>query len=123
MKLAGFGTVVVALAMLGPGAVAGGGRTGLHGYVTKGPITPVCYENRPCEGPAAGVTLTFTRGDGTKARTQTRADGFYRVVLPAGRYSVKTSARSPNPVPVPARVRVRAGSDVRIDFFVDTGIQ
>ena len=123
MKLTPLAVPVVALAMLAPGAMAGRAQTGLHGYVTKGPITPICYENRPCEGPAAGVTLTFTSADGTKVRTQTRASGFYRVVLPAGRYSVKTSARSPNPVPVPARVRVRAGSDVRVDFFIDTGIQ
>jgi hypothetical protein len=98
-------------------------QSGLHGYVEKGPITPVCYADRPCSGPAAGVTLSFRRtADGPVTRTKTRANGFYRVALPAGVYLVTTDARFDR-TPAPRKARVRAGRDDRLDFFLDTGIQ
>lgn len=118
------GTAVTAVVLL-PFAAGPGGATrptGLHGFVRIGPITPICYEGRPCDGPAAGVLLTFTRADGTSVRVKTRETGFYRIRVPAGRYSVKASRGHP-PYPYPRNVRVRAGYDDRLDFFIDTGIQ
>ena len=105
------------------GSAAPAAPTGLHGFVTRGLITPVCYEDVPCVERAAGVTLTFTRADGTRVRAVTRATGFYRVALPVGgRYSVKATGGRVATL-TPARVRARRGLDARLDFYIDTGIQ
>lgn len=83
---------------------------------------PVCFEGIPCDGPAAGVVLTFIRGDGRIGKVTTRETGFYRIRLPAGRYSVRAN-KGFTPFPQPDKVRVRAGHDDRLDFYIDTGIQ
>ena len=118
------GSAVIAVALLPLAASPGGATrpTGLHGFVRIGPLTPVCYENVPCDGPAAGVLMTFTRADGKIVRVKTRETGFYRIRVPAGRYSVRASRGHP-PFPYPRNVRVRAGHDDRLDFYIDTGIQ
>ena len=113
-------TVVLLPLWAGPGAATR--PTGLHGFVRMGPITPICYAGRPCDGPAAGVVMTFTRADGTFVRVKTRETGFYRIRLRAGRYSVKASRGHP-PFPYPRNVKVRLGHDDRLDFYIDTGIQ
>jgi hypothetical protein len=100
-------------------------ETRLHGYVTKGLLTPICRSDEPCTGPADAATLAFTRVD-TRAvsRTVTRSTGFYRLAVAPGRYDV--SIRGPGlgqALLTPRRVRVVAGIDGRIDFYVDTGIQ
>jgi hypothetical protein len=113
---------VLALGSLVGAASASPLRTGLHGYVEKGPITPVCRSDIPCSGPAVGVMLTFTRADGTSVRVKTGARGYYRVVLRGAIYRVTTDYRRDRN-PFPARIKVRAGHDDRLDFFLDTGIQ
>lgn len=97
--------------------------TGLYGAVHRGPITPVCRVDEPCDEPA-NVTLVFTRLGRTIARVHTRPDGSYRIRLRPGRYSVRTTStsvfeRRPNPASATVpRVGYR-----RINFFVDTGIR
>lgn len=113
--------LAAAVAFVGA-ATASPVRTGLHGYVTRGPVTPVCRSDIPCEGPAAGITLTFTHSDGTRHRTKTGPKGFYRIALSAGVYRV-ASNYARDRFPYPAKIRVRAGHDDRLDFFLDTGIQ
>jgi hypothetical protein len=94
----------------------------LHGTVTRGPITPVCQEGVPCDGPAAKVTLFFTRA-GIRTSTTTDAQGHYRLKLKAGLYVVRTNQKVFGHTPKPDTVRVLAGRDRRVDFFVDTGIR
>jgi hypothetical protein len=94
----------------------------LHGTVMRGPITPVCREGVPCDGPAAHVTLFFTRA-GTRTSTSTDAQGHYRLKLKAGVYSVRTNQKVFGRTPKPDTVRVFASRDRRVDFFVDTGIR
>lgn len=96
-------------------------ETGLHGFVRKSPIAPICRTDA-CDGPAAGVTLVFTRSDGARVRTVTRKTGFYRVLLPAGRYAVAAAVGRPLDFMEKA-VRVVARHDGRVDFHIDTGIQ
>lgn len=110
--------------LLASSAVASRSSTGLHGFVLRGPIKPVCRTDEPCKGPAAGARVTFTSDGGAVFSTLTRATGFYRITVPPGAYAVRVrGTRTGRGIPTPRRVRVRAGADGRVDFFVDTGIQ
>lgn len=94
----------------------------VHGTVTRGPLMPVCQVGKPCDGPAAHVTLFFTRL-GRTASTVTDANGRYRIRLRAGTYGVRTNQRPFGTTPKPATVRVVGGRDTRADLFIDTGIR
>jgi hypothetical protein len=95
--------------------------SGLYGTVRRGPITPVCQVNVPCDAPAAWITLTFTRGAVRKS-TRTDGGGNYRIALGPGIYSVRTSSTQFGQ-PRPAEVHVRVGHFDRIAFTIDTGIR
>jgi hypothetical protein len=97
-------------------------HSGLFGVVMRGPITPVCRIGVPCDAPAAKIILTFRR-PGLVRTTRTDEQGRYRIVLPAGVYLVRTSARPFGRVPRPANVHVRSGHLDKIDFTIDTGIR
>jgi hypothetical protein len=116
--------VLVPLAAAAACAAANGttAHSGLRGTVTKGPLMPVCREGVPCDGPAAGLTLVFSRNGVAVGRTTTRQDGSYRLALRPGRYAVRAVPRGLVP-PEPNAVTVVADRFRRIDFFVDTGIR
>ena len=98
--------------------------SGLHGTVSRGPITPVCRVGVPCSAPAVGAVLVFSRRGQAVARVRTGVGGRYSVHLEPGYYTVAIS-----PVPHigfglrPTRVHVAAGVDAHLDFSVDTGIR
>jgi hypothetical protein len=119
--------VALSVAAVAGFAVSGAGgsvpRSGLYGVVTRGPITPVCREGVPCNGPAVGVTLRFLRAGREVARTRTGPQGRYRIALERGTYAVRTLQKMFGRVPAPARVVVERGRFRRIDFFIDTGIR
>lgn len=110
---------LVSLALLAAGAAqATTVRSGLYGDVTRGPISPVCVAEQPCDEPAAGAVLVFSRNGVEVARIKVRADGSYRIRLAAGYYAVRSGRRIE-----PAKVRVRAWRMTRVDFAIDTGIR
>jgi hypothetical protein len=113
------------IALLGAGsAQATGVRSGLHGIVTRGPISPVCVAEQPCDEPAPNVTLVFSRNGRVVGRAVTNGDGRYRVRLPAGPYSVRRAgAVTIDRRLEPDHARVRPGRFVRVDFSIDTGIR
>jgi hypothetical protein len=113
--------LLVTATIAAAGASAAVGPSGLHGVVRRGPISPVCRDNVPCDAPAAGVVLTFRRA-GVARTARTDANGRYRIALAAGIYSLESSGRQLGQ-PSPAKVRVRAGRFDRIDFMIDTGIR
>jgi|SRR5437762_9335374 len=94
----------------------------LHGVVMRGPTMPVCMVGKPCDAPAAHVTLRFAGPE--KATTTTDANGRYRIKLRPGVYTVTVA-----PKPAigrglePRTVRVRASLDLRANFHLDTGIR
>jgi hypothetical protein len=119
----GAALALLAAAATGAGpAAASASASGLHGTVTRGPITPVCRVGVPCDAPASRLLLTFS-GAGVVRRALTDAHGRYRIVLPAGAFSVRTSARPFGQTPRPASVRVLQGREGRVDFTIDTGIR
>jgi len=106
------------------GAPATTARGTLTGTVTRGPITPVCAIEQPCDEPAVNVTLLFTRNGTVVGRTVTDTGGHYRIRLPAGGYAV----RRPSTTTIdrklePNRVWVASARTRRIDFSIDTGIR
>ena len=54
-------------------------RGALAGVVMRGPIVPVCAVEQPCDEPARGVTLLFSRGDRVVGRVVTDDEGRYRL--------------------------------------------
>jgi hypothetical protein len=118
----GTSLVVLAAAVACGSATGSGLHTGLYGHVTRGPLTPVCTDAAPCDGPARDMLLVFSHNGAVVARTRTRDDGSYRVALTPGRYTVRAgpatfSGAQPSGASVP-----RTGFR-RVDFFVDTGIR
>jgi hypothetical protein len=106
------------------GAQATPQRGTLTGTVTRGPITPVCALEQPCDEPAVHQALLFVRNGATAARVLTDGNGHYRLRLVAGLYAVRRpSAASLDRKIAPNRVRVIAGRTTRIDFSIDTGIR
>jgi hypothetical protein len=106
------------------GAAASSGVTsGLRGVVMRSPTKPICGEAEPCEEPAAGVVLRFSKGGRLVARVTTGRAGGYRVKLRPGRYVVTTPNRGPGTGLTPRFVRVPTGRVARVDFHLDTGLQ
>ena len=112
---------LVSAALLACGTAAGSGTSGLRGTFTIGPLTPVCSNTQPCDGPARHATLAFTR-NGKTVRTRTDDHGVYRVTLAPGWYAVRTSVGIAH-VPDPSRVRVVGGRYRLVRFSADTGIR
>jgi hypothetical protein len=105
-------------------ATSVGVKSGLRGVVMRGPIRPVCGVNDPCDAPASGVLLRFSRAGVVVARATTGSAGGYRVKLRAGRYVVTTSSTPRVGTGVtPSVVRVPRGRVAHVDFHIDTGIQ
>ena len=98
-------------------------RTGAGGVLYRGPITPVCRVGTPCDAPAPGVTLIFTRA-GHAFRVRTGAGGHFSIPLRPGLYAVRV-------VPVatigsglsPRSIRVPFGGWARVRLMLDTGIR
>ena len=93
----------------------------LFGTVLRSPATPVCQAEQPCSAPAAGMTLTFTRGSVVKT-VVTSSKGAYRIRLAPGVYAVHI-ARNRIARVSPLTVTVRSGVLVRRNFVIDTGIR
>lgn len=120
----------VGLALLGALALgcgsAGSATTasGLKGRVMRGPIQPVCRVNEPCDEPARNTKLHFYRSGKLLKSATTNQQGWYRILLRPGQYTVRTNRPSRlEKVPDPARVRVPTGRVKRVDFQIDTGIR
>ena len=67
------GLAVLGTLVLGCGSAGGGTATGgLKGRVMRGPTMPVCRVGVPCEEPARGVKLIFTRSGKVIGRASCR---------------------------------------------------
>ena len=115
-------TVLTALA-LGYGSAGGGTATGLKGKVMRGPTQPVCRIGEPCEEPARGVRLVFSRSGKVVARATTNQKGWYRVTLRPGRYAVTTQNPRVGKNLTPKSATVAKDRVKRVDFDIDTGIR
>ena len=97
--------------------------SGLFGTVVLSPSMPVCRVGEPCTAPAAGVTLTFSRGGTAVKSVVTTSTGHYRVVLTPGVYTVRPGSKSKLARLAPTTVTVTYGIARRRNFTIDTGIR
>jgi hypothetical protein len=118
-----FGLAVLVTFALGCGSAGGGTATGLKGKVMRGPTKPVCRVNEPCEEPARGIKLIFSRGGKVVARATTNQKGWYHVTLRSGRYAVSTDKPSIGKSLSPRQATVPKDRVKRVDFDIDTGIR
>jgi len=106
-------------------AAAGAADRGTIAVVaTRGPITPVCAVEVPCDGPAAGVRLVVRRSCVVVRRAVTDPQGRARIALLPGRYVVTASYGAVlRPRVESAAVQVRTGRTSLVRFAFDTGIR
>ena len=98
--------------------------TGLTGVAVRGPITPVCQIQVPCDAP---FSAAFTVDQNGRRITAFRsdADGRFTVMLPSGAYRIVPEAAAPimSPLSQAKMVEVLPGglTEIRLEF--DTGIR
>ena len=86
-------------------------------------ITPVCRVGTPCDAPAPGVTLIFTRA-GHAFRVRTGAGGHFSIALRPGLYAVRVvPAATIGSGLSPRSIRVPFGGWARVRLMLDTGIR
>jgi hypothetical protein len=89
--------LVALLACRGPGDlstvldVTGNGTTGLEGTVTRGPVTPVCQINVPCDAPFKW-SFQVVIGSLVVAHFSSDSVGHYRVPLVPGAYAIRADS-------------------------------
>ena len=102
---------------------AAAGSSGIGGVLYRGPVTPVCRVGVPCDAPAPGVTLVFTRA-GHAYRVRTGQGGRFSIALRPGIYAARIV-----PTPrigsglTPRTIRVPVAGWARVRLTVDTGIR
>jgi hypothetical protein len=99
--------------------------TGLTGVVTRGPVTPVCRVDVPCDAPFS-ATFNVERAGRRVAQFQSDASGQFTVFLQPGGYTVVPNADAPIIAPTSQVKSVTVGDTgtltvVRLMF--DTGIR
>lgn len=104
-----------------PGPPLPASGTGLIGYVSRGPVSPVCRVSMPCFRPAQ-VTLRFGRRLAVAVRVSTRPTGGYRVALKPGIYTVSVAGTGRLGRLRPSTVTVPASGWKRVNFVLSTGI-
>lgn len=96
----------------------------VRGSLMRGPVTPVCVEGRPCDAPAPGVVLVFSRSGQDVRRLTTGVAGRFAIRLEPGTYAVRALRK---PVVggglTPARFRVPSSGVVSLRLHLDTGIR
>ena len=97
--------------------------SGVHGYAMLLNARPVCVEGRPCERPAIGLLLRFSREGRVVGRGLTDRAGYYTVQLPRGVYTVSIAPAYMGRGIAPRTVRVPAGTRTRVDFAIDMRLQ
>lgn len=98
--------------------------TGLTGTVQRGPVTPVCQVNEPCDAPFA-ASFEVRRNGRRVATFASDAEGRFTVALPPGTYLIVPSATAPlmNPSAQTKSVEVGPEGLTSVQLSFDTGIR
>jgi hypothetical protein len=105
-------------------AVTGTLRTQLSGIVLRGPVTPVCQVQVPCDAPF-GAGFTVREGARVVTAFRSNAQGQFQVALLPGTYVVVPDPDAPLMSPGTQLKTVVVGHDsvTRIELDFDTGIR
>lgn len=98
--------------------------SGLTGTVLRGPITPVCQIQVPCDAPFS-ADFSVERNGEVVSRFRSDQDGRFTVMLEPGAYRVVPAANAPIifPASQAKTVDVFAGRLTEIRLTFDTGIR
>ena len=99
--------------------------SGVEGTVRIGPMCPVVQAGSECpDAPLAAALLVEDEDGRTVARSESSADGSFRIPLPPGRYRlVPQPGENRMPWASPLEFTVAAGERVRLDVQYDSGIR
>lgn len=123
-KLTKTGVLVAAIGAMSCGPTTPSPTTGLTGTVTRGPITPVCRIDQPCDAPfSAGFTVQ--RGTERVAEFHSDAAGQFTVMLDPGMYRIVPNADAPlmSPASQVKPVTVASVGLTTVHLTFDTGIR
>ena len=98
--------------------------TGLTGTVVRGPITPVCRVEVPCDAPFS-ADFSIEQNEKVVSRFRSDQDGKFTVMLERGVYRVVPAADAPIifPASQAKTVTVLANGLTEIRLTFDTGIR
>ncbi len=98
--------------------------TGLQGQVIRGPITPVCKENEPCDAPFSAV-FRVLKDNREVSDFQSNNNGEFTVALDPGVYIIVPDSSAPLMAPQQQRkeVEVQPEGITQVTFHFDTGIR
>jgi hypothetical protein len=122
VRLSAIGLAVLMTAFTSSGAAGASHVAGLRGIVMQESTEPICRSD-PCEEPARGILLAFTRDGKVAAQVKTTSSGTYSVRLKPGPYTVRVPRQRVGTGLSPRVVRVPRGRIVRVDFHLDSGRQ
>ena len=86
-------------------------------------LAPVCVEGQPCDRPAVGLLLRFSRDGRVVGRATTDRAGYYSVRLARGVYAISTAPGFQRSRITPRAVRILPGRRARVDFEIDMRLQ
>ncbi|HSB91105.1 MAG TPA: hypothetical protein VLD63_13900 [Anaerolineales bacterium] len=117
--------LAVLLAACASGNPSPTGDSGVEGHVFIGPMCPVVQVGTDCPDSPYQALLVVEDGRGREVgRTESSADGAYRIPLAAGSYRlVPQPGESGLPWAEPIEVAVAEGVWVRVDIRYDSGIR
>ena len=98
--------------------------TGLTGIVLRGPVTPVCRIEVPCDAPFS-ADFSVEQNGKVVSGFRSDQDGRFTVMLEPGQYRVVPAANAPVifPASQSKTVNVLAGGLTEIRLTFDTGIR
>src|SRR5437660_9108912 len=126
-RVLGLVSLIAALACSGPadpaGDLRGGHDTGL-GQVLRGPVTPVCRVDVPCDVPFS-AWFDVLQGDARVTRFHSDSTGVFKVALAPGAFVVVPNDSAPLMQPGAQRKAVIVGPDgfTHVTLAFDTGIR
>ena len=97
--------------------------SGAYGFATLVNSRPVCVEGQPCDRPAVGLLLRFSRDGRVVGRATTDRAGYYSVRLARGIYAISTAPGYQRSRITPRAVRILPGRRTRVDFEIDMRLQ
>ena len=97
--------------------------SGIEGYVTKGPVTPVCVQGVPCSAPFVGLFGVYEEDGRAVTQFRTQSDGWFEVRIPPGVYYIQ-SFTTDNFLSQPSHlITVSNNEKTNVLLEFDTGIR